>query len=161
MTLILLLIVVAIVWTLVAPGGRFLPEFGRLLTEPKIERGAFSFFSGLSYATGGFRGRDVVVRLQLKRSRYAQGYLVLALQLEGSATISEAGIDARTRDAAGRQALALLAGHDVLLSVEESWLKGLWQPQGFIIFPGHFSPDKWRQVLESMEALATSLEGAD
>lgn len=168
MTLILLLIAAAAIWVVIAaPGPRFLPEFGRLLTEPKIERGAFSFFSGRSYASGGFQGREVAVRLQLKRSRYAQGYLVLALRLEGKAAPNEAGdeaggeasIDARTHDAAGRRALSLLASHDVLLSVEDGWLKALWQPQGFIIFPGRFSPDKWRQVLESLATLATSLEG--
>ncbi len=169
MTLILLLIVVAAaIWVIAAPGARFLPEFARLLTAPRIERGAFNFFSGRSYASGGFQGREVAVRLQLKRSRYAQGYLVVALRLEGSTAPDdtggeaggEASIDARIHDAAGRRALSLLASHDVLLSVEDGWLKALWQPQGLIIFPGRFSPDKWRQVLESLATLATSLEGA-
>jgi hypothetical protein len=168
LTLILLLIAAAAIWMIAAPGARFLPEFGRLLTAPRIERGPLNFFSGRSYASGAFQGREVAVRLQLKRSRYAQGYLILALRLEGKAAFDEAGdeaggeasIDARTHDAAGRRALSLLASHDVLLSVEDGWLKALWQPQGFIIFPGHFSPDKWRQVLESLATLATSLEGA-
>lgn len=161
MTLVLLLIVVAVVWMIAAPGTRFLPQFGRLLSAPRIEQKAASFFSGRSYASGGFDGREVMVRLQLKRSRYGQGYLVVAMRIEGVAALSGAGIDARTQDAAGRRALALLASHDLLPSVEEGWLKALWQPQGFIIFPGHFSPDKWRQVLDSMRTLATSLEGAD
>ena len=165
MTLLLLSIVVAVaIWMIAAPGARFLPEFARLLTGPTIERGPFNFFSGRSYARGKFQGREAAVRLQLKRSRYAQGYLVLALRLEGTAVLGEGGgganIDARVHDDAGRRALASLAGHDILLSVEEGWLKALWQPQGFLIFPGRFAPDKWRQVLESMSILAASLEGA-
>jgi hypothetical protein len=165
LTLLLLLIVVAAaMWMIAAPGARFLPEFASLLTAPRIERGPFNFFSGRSYTSGEFQGREVVARLQLKRSRYGQGYLVLALRLEGSAALDEAGgeasIDAHVHDAAGRRALSLLASHDVLPSVEEGWLKGLWQPQGFIIFPGRFSADKWRQVLEGMRTLATSLGGA-
>ena len=164
MTLVLLLIVVAAVWMLVAPGARFLPEFGRLLTAPMIERGPFNFFSGRSYVSGAFQGREVAVRLQLKRSRYGQGYLVVALRLEGPAALDEAGggasIDAQVHDAAGRRAISMLVSHGLLLSVEEGWLKALWQPQGFIIFPGRFSADKWRQVLESLATLATSLERA-
>lgn len=165
LTLILLLIVVAVaIWMIAAPGARFLPQFARLLTGPKIERGPFNFFSGRSYAGGTFQGREAAVRLQLKRSRYAQGYLVLALRLGGSAALDEAGgaasVDAHVHDAAGRRALELLASHDVQLSIEEGWLKALWQPQGFIIFPGRFAPDTWRQVLESMSIVATSLEDA-
>jgi len=164
MTLFLLLLGVAVVvWMIAAPGARFLPEFGRLLTAPRIERGAFNFFSGRSYASGEFQGREVAVRLQLKRSRYSQGYLVVALRLAGPAALEaggEASIDARIHDAAGRRALSVIASHDVLFSVEDGWLKALWQPQGFIIFPGRFSPDTWRQVLDSMATLARSLEGA-
>ena len=164
MTLFLLLLGVAVVvWMIAAPGARFLPEFGRLLTAPRIERGAFSFFSGRSYASGEFEGREVAVRLQVKRSRYAQGYLVVALRLAGPAALEaggEASIDARIHDPAGRRALSTIASHGVLLSVEDGWLKALWQPQGFIIFPGRFSPDTWRQVLDGMATLARSLEGA-
>ena len=70
------------------------------------------------------------------------------------------GIDARTRDDAGRRALFSIAAHDLLLSVEEGWLKALWRPHGFIIFPGRFSEEKWRQVLDAMQAVATSMEAA-
>ena len=163
MTLILLLVAAAAVWMIAAPGVRFLPEFARLLTAPRVERGPFNVFSGRSYASGTFQGREVAVRLQLKRSRYGQGYFVVALRLEGSAALDEAdgaSIDARVHDPAGRRALSLLANNDVLLSVEDCWLKALWQPQGSIIFPGHFLPDKWRQVMESLRTLAMSLERA-
>ena len=158
MALLVLFIVGLVVWKLAARGEQFLPGFGRLLTEPRIQRGPFSFFSGRSYAVGKFQGREVAVRLQLKRGKYAQGYLVVAVRTGGPPTLDYTGIDARTPDDAGRRALVSLAAHDLLISVEEGWLKALWRPQGFIIFPGRFSEEKWRQVLDAMQTVATSLE---
>lgn len=149
-----------VIWRFNAPGGRFLPGFARLLTAPTIQRGPFSFFSGRSYATGRFRDREAVIRLQLKRSRYGQGYLVVAVRTGGQPSLNYDGIVARTRDEIGRRALASIAAHDLLLSVEDGWLKAMWSPQGFVIFPGGFSEEKWRQVLEAMQVLATSLETA-
>lgn len=145
---------------MLAPGEQFLPGFACLLTAPTIQRGTFSVLSGRSYAVGRFQGRDVAIRLQLKRSRYGQGYLVVAFRTGGQAMLDYRGIDVRTRDTAGRQALSSIVAHDLLPSVEEGWLKVLWRPQGFVMFPGHFSTEKWRQVLEAMQALALSLEGS-
>lgn len=156
----MLLIVGAIVWRLIAPGEQFVPGFARLLSEPAIQRGAFSVFSGRSYARGRFQGREVALRLQLKRSRYGQGYLVVAIRTDGPPALDYDGIDARARDDAGRRALASIAAHDLLLSVEGGWLKALWRPQGFVIFPGRFSEEKWRQVLTAMHTLAASLDAA-
>lgn len=158
--MLLLVIVVAVVWKFIIPGEQFLSGFARLLTEPRVQRGAFSFFSGRSYAIGRFQGRDVAIRLQMKRSRYGLGYLVVAVRTGGQPALNYDGIDARTRDDRGRRALSSIAGHDLLVSVEEGWLKAMWRPQGFIIFPGRFSEEKWRQVLEAMHAVATSLEAA-
>jgi len=56
--------------------------------------------------------------------------------------------------------LVSIAAHDLLISVEEGWLKALWRPRGFGSFPGRFSEEKWRQVLEGMRAVATSLEAS-
>jgi len=156
--LLLLIIVVVVVWRLAAPGEQFLPGFARLLTGPKIERGLVSFFSGRSYVTGQFRNRDVAVRLQLKRSRYGQGYLVVAVRTGGASDLDYDGIDLRMRDEAGRRALATLAAHDLVVSVEGGWLKALWRPQGFVIFPGRFAEDAWRQALEALWVIAASLE---
>ena len=156
----MLLIVGAVTWRLVASGEQFLPGFARLLTDPRIDRTAFSFFSGRSYATGHFEGREVALRLQLKRSRYGQGYLVVAVRTGGPPALDYGGIDARTRDEAGRRALVSIAAHDLLLSVEAGWLKALWQPQGFVIFPGRFSEPKWRQVLAAMHDVADSLDAS-
>ena len=160
MPLLVLAIFVVVVWKLAARGGQFLPDFSRLLTESTIQRGPFSLFSGRSYAVGKFQGREVAVRLQLKRGKYAQGYLVVAIRTGGPAMLDYAGIDARARDDAGRRALVSIAAHDLLISVEEGWLKALWRPQGFMIFPGRFSEEKWRQVLGAMQVVAASLEAA-
>ena len=114
--------------------------------------------SGRSYAAGRFRGKDVAIRLQMKRSRYGQGYLVVALRASGQPSSNYDGIDSRTRDEVGRRALFTIAAQDLVMSIEEGWLKALWQPQGFLIFPGRFSDEKWRQVLEAMHSVAASLE---
>jgi hypothetical protein len=153
-----LLLLGVIVWKLIAPGEQFLPEFAQLLTDPAIKRGAFSFFSGRSYLTGKLQDRDVAIRLQLKRGRYSQGYLVAAVRTDGVSTLDYDGIDARARDDGGRRALYVLAAQDLLLTVEQGWLKALWKPQGFLIFPGYFSEEKWRKTLDAMQALAASLE---
>jgi hypothetical protein len=42
--------------------------------------------------------------------------------------------------------------------VESGWLKALWMPAGFVIFPGRFEEEKWRRVLEAMASVAASLE---
>ena len=149
-----------VAWKFIASGEHFLSGFARVLTEPSIKRGAFSLLSGRSYATGKWRGRDVAIRLQLKRNRYGQGYLVIAVRTGGNPALDYDAIDARTRDEVGRRALHMIATHDLLLSVDQGWLKALWRPQGFVLFPGHFSEDKWREVLDAMQELATSLERA-
>ena len=154
----LLVVVGVIIWKVIAPGQQFLPGLASLLNDRRIDRHALSFFSGRSYATGRFHGREVAIRIQLKRSRYGQGYLVVAVRTLGPASLDYDGIDARTRDERGRRALVALAAHDLLLSVEEGWLKALWRPQGFVIFPGRFAEEKWRQVLAAMNEVATSIE---
>ena len=155
----LLLVVVGfIVWTLMAPGRGFLPAFAQLLTEPVLQQSPLSFFSGRSYATGRFGGREVAVRLQQKRGKYQMGYLVIAVRTVGPQMLDANGIEAQTRDEAGRKALFTIAANDLLLSVEDGWLKTMWKPVGFVIFPGRFAEEKWRPVLEAMVAVATSLE---
>jgi len=88
-------IVGVVAWKFIAPEQQFLPKFARLLAEPTIQRGPFSFFSGRSYATGRFQGRDVAIRLQLQRSEYGLGYLVVAVRTGGPAALDYNGIDAR------------------------------------------------------------------
>lgn len=155
----LILVIVALaVWMLAAPGNRFANDFAALLTNPVLQRNAFSFFSGRSYLSGTYANRQVAVRLQLKRGKYQQGYLVIAMRTQAARALDASEVDARTRGDAGRRALFTLAAQDLLLSVEEGWLKTLWRPHGFMIFPGRFSETKWRPVLEAMQAVAGSLD---
>ena len=64
------------------------------------------------------------------------------------------------RDDAGKRALFTIAAQDLLLTVEDGWLKTMWKPIGFTIFPGRFAEEKWRPVLDAMQTVATSLESA-
>ena len=154
----LLLVAVGfVIWTLMAPGRSFLPGFAQLLMEPVLQQSPLSFFSGRSYVLGRFGGREVAVRLQQKRGKYQAGYLVIAVRT-GPQTLDANGIETHTRDEAGRQALFTIAANDLPLSVESGWLKALWMPVGFVIFPGRFEEEKWRRVLEAMVAVAASLE---
>ena len=156
----LMLIVIGVVgWMFVAPTVQFLPAFSRMLTAPTVKQGLFGFLSGRSYAAGQFGGRDVAVRLQQRRSRrYQPGYLVVAVRTNGPAALDSNGIESHTRDEAGRRALFTIAANDLLLAVEDGWLKTLWKPEGFVFFPGRFEEEKWRPVLEAMRTVAASLE---
>lgn len=155
----LLLIVAGVaVWLFIAPGQRFLPAFARLLASPTLKQSPFSFFSGRSYVTGQFGGRDVAIRLQQRRGRYQLGYLVIAVRTGGVPTLDYNGIDSRVQDEAGRRALFTIAARDLLLTVEDGWLKTMWKPMGFATFPGHFAEETWRPVLDAMQTIASSLE---
>ena len=157
----LLLVVVAFVaWKFTATGQQFLPAFARLLSVPNLQQGPLSVLSGRAYLTGQFRGRDIAIRLQSRRGRYQLGYLVVAMRTSGPPIVDANGIETHTRDAAGRQALFTIATHDLLLSVEGGWLKTMWKPIGFMIFPGRFEEEKWRPVLEAMAAVASSLDSS-
>lgn len=158
--LLLLVVLVVVVVKLVNRDDAFLSKFAALLTDSRIQRGTFSFISGRSYLGGKFRNRDVAVRLQLKRGRYSLGYLVVAVRTGVPLTLRDNGIIGRTGDEAGQRALHALAAHDFFPSIEEGWLKVMWRPVGFFIFPGRFSAEKWQQVLEALHALATSLDSA-
>jgi hypothetical protein len=157
----LLLVVVAFVaWKFTATGRRFLPEFAPLLSTPTLQQGLLSALSGRAYLTGRFRGRDVAIRLQSRRGRYQLGYLVVAMRTNGPPVLDANGLEAHVTDATGRQALFTIATQDLLLSVEGGWLKTMWQPVGFMIFPGRFEDDKWRPVLDAMSAIASSLDSS-
>jgi hypothetical protein len=160
MAAVILLLIGGVAWILIAPGRRFLPQFAGLLTNAAIHAGPASFFSGRSYATGTYNGREVVVRLKLRRGNHDLGHLVIAIRTAGALTLDNSGIEARTRDDEGRRALVSIVRHELLLTVEDGWLKALWRPLGFRLFPGSFSDAKWGEVLEAMHAVASSLDAA-
>ena len=114
--------------------------------------------SGQSSLRGQFRGREVAVQLQLKRSRHGQGDLVVAIRSNNALSLNTSGIESRVRQADGQRALTTLAAHDLLLSVDEGWLRAWWRPQGFVYFPGRFDEQKWRDVLDALCRLSVELE---
>lgn len=154
-----LLLLGVVAWKFVLPGERFLSDFARLLTAARVERGAFSFLSGRSSATGRFNGREVVLTIQLPRSEYGSSYLIVAMRTQGPQTLTGTAIDSRVTDDAGRKALYTLAMKDLQLTVEDGWLRALWSPRGFFVFPrGRFTEERWRPVLEALDVVASSLE---
>ena len=160
MSVLLLLLVAGMAWFLIAPGQRFLPRFATLLEAPRLQRGVRSFLFGRSYLTGRYKGREVVVRLHMSRHEHELGYLVIAVRTAGGSTLDNSGIESHTHDDQGKRALFSIARQDLLLTVEHGWLKALWRPVGFVIFPGRFSEEKWREVLDSLHTVASSLDAS-
>ena len=130
-----------------------------MLTDPKRDSGGLSFLSGRSALSGQFRGRDVSAQIQLPRSKYGTSYLVVKVRTSAVESLTGTQVDSRATDDEARRALYLLAMQDLQLSVEEGWLRALWSPKGLFIFPGRFSEEKWRKVLEAMHTVTSSLEG--
>jgi hypothetical protein len=153
--LLLIAIIAVILWKLIPPGDPFVRGFASLLSNPVIHRNAFSLFSGRSYVKGRYGGREVVLRLQLKRGRHGQGYLVIAVHVGGEPSPGH-GLERAARDDAARRALFALAAEGLILSVEDGWLKAMWKPQELIIFPGRYSEEKWTTVLQAMQSVAVS-----
>ena len=96
--------------------------------------------------------------MQLRRSRHDQASLVIAVRTGAERSLTYTEIEARTTGDEGRRALAALARQDLLVNVEDGWLKALWRPQGFTMFPARFSEARWRGVLDSLSITATSID---
>jgi hypothetical protein len=156
----LLIIVGLLVWFLHKMGGSdFLPDFARLLDRPQIVDGFTGFLTGRSSLSGEFRGRGVEISLKRKRGRHSLGYLVVTMRTGTPVKIDSHAFSAFRNDRDAELALfALEARHEVKLTHEPYSLKVLWMPIGFFIFPGRFEPEKWRDVLTHMHALAGSLD---
>jgi hypothetical protein len=159
--LLVLAIAVATVWALNAQGQQFPRAFARLLGDPALDAGVWAFLSGRLAVSGTFAGRDVVLRLHLKRGRHDQGWLTVSMRTRVGGLLDAGGVDSRTAGDAGRRALFTLAKHDLMLSVEGGRLTALWKPQGFVLFPGSFADSKWREVLDAMHAVAQSLDATE
>lgn len=160
MLAIVLIAVFGVTWFLIARRAQFIDQFARLLHRSVVHRTPAGALAGRAHATGTYGGRDVAVRMQLRRSRHEQAHLVVAMQVNGPPSLTAADLDAHVDDDTGRQALARLAGHDLLLTVEDGWLKAVWHPPGFTIFPANFVGDTWRTVLDSLMVAAIALEAA-
>ncbi|HVH29102.1 MAG TPA: hypothetical protein VM818_20250 [Vicinamibacterales bacterium] len=159
--LIVLVILGVFLWKLWAPGLTFVPGFASLLEQPAGESGLWPFLRGVERIGGQYRGRPVVLIVHHKRGKNTLGYLTVAMQLVDAHAVSN-GIEApreRLRETVGRDAWdELELRHELKLSFADGWLKAMWQPGGFVIFPGRFEPERWGSVLRSMHAVVTSLE---
>lgn len=160
MLVIVLLALFVTTWIFIARRAQFIEQFARLLEHGVVHRTPSSAVEGQSSATGLFQGRDVAVRMQLRRSRDVKASLVIAMRVSRLPVLSADGIAERVADDEGRRAVASLSRQGLRLKVEEGWLKAAWQPQGFGIFPAGFSEDRWRLVLDELSTTARALEAA-
>ena len=158
LALLLLLLVGFVVWTLWAPAMAWVPGFAALLDRPVRKAGWLPFISGLETAGGDFEGRPVLRALHHKRGRNSLGYLIVAMQPQGTSGHGPEAIHSLHATEA-RSALDELETREGLnLSYDDGWLKARWQPAGFTMFPGRFDAGRWRRVLQAMSAVAASLE---
>lgn len=160
MLVIALLVLFVATWLFIARRAQFIDRFARLLEHGVVHRTPRSAVEGRAHASGYYRGRDVAVRMQLRRSRDVQASLVIAMRLNGPQTLSAGDITSHVVDDEGRRARGSLSKGDLKLSVEDGWLKAAWQPHGFGIFPAEFAEDRWRLALDDMSVTAGSLEAA-
>lgn len=158
--LVLFLLAAGTVWALTAREGRFLPQFVRLLSDFIVESGPSTFFTGRSRATGRYEGRPVTITLDAGRGEHREGSLVVAVKTGGPPSLPGSDVDTRATGDAARRALFTLAVEEMMLKVEDGWLQARWQPLGWRTFPGRFSEAKWRKVLDSLHAVASSLEAS-
>lgn len=147
------------IWFVFVPRASFLTDFGKLIDHPKITAGFVNTLARRSYLTGQFRGRKIVILLQRKRGKYGRAYLVVSMETSATKTIESyefLGVR-ETRD--GELALfALEVKHELRLTHQPGCLKVLWEPFSVLFFPGRLDPEKWRDVLAQMHALAGSVE---
>jgi hypothetical protein len=156
----LLIIVGAIAWWLMASSQQFLPAFARLLTAPTIKRGPLSLFSGRSYATGQFKGETSPSGCNSGAAGTNWGISLLPFEQAARrrSTPVESSCGCGMMQESAR--CSRLRRRNLLLTVEDGWLKTMWKPIGFTVFPGSFAEEKWRPVLDAMQTVATSLETA-
>jgi hypothetical protein len=158
--LIVLVLVGFVVWMLWAPAMGWARGFATLLERPVTKTGLLPFVMGLETAGGDFKGRPVLLALHHKRGRNSLGYLVVAMQPHTTSGVSADALATLTTPEV-REAMEELEGRSELhVSFEDGWLKARWQPSGFMIFPGHFEPQRWRRVLQAMSVVTRSLESA-
>lgn len=148
-----------IYWLSRADGHRgFLQDFAKLLDGPEIRAGFANYVYGRSYLVGGFSGRKVRILLE-RGGEDSPSFLVVSMETRDLRALSHSDFEDHARDRAGELALyALKARHDLRLALRDGCVKARAEPRMFRSFPGRFDPDKWRDVLQQMDALAGSLE---
>jgi hypothetical protein len=160
--LIVLAILGVVVWKLWTPGLTFVPGFASLLERPAGRSGLWPFLTGVETIGGQYRGRPVLLIVHHKRGRNTLGYLTVAMQpVAASDTIAKHSGAFREwiHEPAARKAWDdLELRQELKLSFGDGWMRAMWQPSGFVIFPGRFEAEQWRAVLQSMHTVVVSLE---
>jgi hypothetical protein len=153
--------VAAAVWRIGMPGRAFLRGFASLLDAPEHGRAGLLGWVTLTRFVGGEHDGRAVTLVFSPRRRHQLGYVVLgtattaARPWSGSERTSGAAVSTPRM----REALDVLIGrHGLTLELADGWLKATWIPMGLFIFPGRFDPEKWREILAHMHALACELE---
>ena len=163
LALIVLAVVIFIAWKLWAPAPAFVRGFASLLDRPVEGRpGALFWLVGTNHTGGQFAGRDVVFVLHQRRGRYDQGYAIVAMRLAGRVPgeLETAGVlrewvaQSSARDAWDDLELR----QELKLAFAEGSLKATWMPALAFMFPGRFDAQRWRGILQSMQAVVLALE---
>jgi hypothetical protein len=156
----MVLILLAIcVWLLRSGRAKkgFLPDFAKVLEHPEFVES--DDIRRRSFLKGEFRGRKVVVMLQLGWQRW-QPMVVVSMETQVEAVVESAELTGFRQDREGELALfALEVTHDLRLRHEAGCLKAKWAPFAFpLMFSPTFDPPKWQSVLEAMHTLSGALE---
>jgi hypothetical protein len=160
-TPVFLLILLAIgIWFMYSrrrPKKGFLPDFAKLLDRPEFVEGYDNWLIRRSFLKGEFRGRNVVVMLQLGKKRYPP-MVVVSMETHAAAPMESYELTGFRDDREGEMALfALEVNHELKLRHEAGCLKVRWG-QFTMFFPPTFDPPKWQSVLEAMHAVSGALE---
>jgi hypothetical protein len=140
------------------PVPPFLTDFATLLDPSKITSGLANSGDRRWYLSGEFRGRKVVVTLQLKQTKFGRSFLVVSMETKATIRVDEYEFSRFRHTKEAELALfALDAKHGLSLKHEPGCLKVLWTSAPFF-FPGPFEQPKWQNVLEAMHTVAGTLE---
>jgi hypothetical protein len=156
-------VVIAIIMFVLAKAQgrtRFLAGFSKIIDRPEIRQGFVNYLDGRSYLVGEFKGRKMRVLLQVSASEASErGHLIVSMETSAPLALEHSDFEQHARDRDGELAIfALKARHDLRLALRDSCVHARWERFPPFLFPGRFNPDKWRDVLDAMHALATSLE---
>jgi hypothetical protein len=152
----LLVFLVACVWLLTSGRAKrgFLPDFAKVLDHPEFVES--DDFRRRSFLKGEFRGRKVVVMLQLGWQRW-RAMLVVSMETHSAETMESYALTGFRGDREGELALfALEVTHELRLRHEDGCLKARWGQ--FILVPPTFDPPKWQSLLEAMHTLSGAIE---
>jgi hypothetical protein len=154
-----LILLAVCVWLLRSgrPKKGFLPDFAKVLEHPAFVES--DDIRRRSFLKGEFRGRKVVVMLQLGWQRW-QPMVVVSMETQVEAGMESAELTGFRDDREGELALfALEVTHDLKLRHEARCLKAKWAPFAFpLMFSPTFDPPKWQSVLGAMHTVSGALE---